>query len=638
MCGLAGIVLADPEGRVERSLLEAMAASLAHRGPDGEGIWVGPGVGLAARRLAIIDLPGGSQPLRNEDGSLVCVYNGEIYNFASLRAELEQGGHHFRSRTDGEVLCHLYEEEGEAMLPRLRGMFAFALWDARRRRLLLARDRFGVKPLYWARLPGGLAFASELKALLTLPWVSRDLDLVSLSDYLTYLYVPSPRTIFASARKLEPGGRLAFERGDLFLERWWQAPAPGGSSGLSLEEAAAELRTRLREAVRAHLVADRPVGAFLSGGLDSSTVVALMAEASSAPVQTFTVGFEGAGAYDERPAAREVAERFGCEHREAVLAPQDALELLPECVGQLDEPLGDATALASYALARVAARELPVVLTGVGGDELFAGYRRYQAERLAPAARLLSAPLAGRLASALAERLPASGRSRTEDAVRLARKFLASAGDSLERRYLSWNIAFTAAEKHALLAAGDGTDSLAWGEAFFSALPAGPFVTRAQLVDLQTYLPHDPLTLTDTTTMAWGLEARVPLCDHVLADWALSIPADLHVRGLRGKALLRRAVAPLLPPGILQRGKRGFSLPTDVWLRGALADDVSRLLHPSRLQPAGLFEPAPVAKLLAEHASGRRDRSQHLWALLVFQVWYRLLLQGSEPVRLAEVA
>jgi asparagine synthase (glutamine-hydrolysing) len=568
---------------------------------------------------------------------VVCVYNGEIYNFAELRRDLQGRGHRFRSLTDGEVLCHLYEEEGDQMLPRLRGMFAFALWDAPRGRLLLARDRFGIKPLYHARVPGGLAFASELKALASLPGVSADLDPVALSDYLTYLYVPAPRSILAGVGKLEPASLLTFEGGSWDTARWWEPPVPGRGPQLGLEEAAEELRGRLRETVRAHLVADVPVGAFLSGGLDSSAVVALMAEASSRPVQTFTVGFEDAGAYDERAAAREVAVRFGCLHEEIMLTPDHVTELLPACVWHLDEPLGDATAMASYLLARETRRDVTVVLTGVGGDEVFAGYRRYQAERLVRAARLLPGPVLRRLAPAVAARLPASGRSRAEDLVRLARKFLADVDAPLERRYLSWNAAFTGPEKAALLGTADGADSLAWAEGLFGSQADAPFQVRAQALDLRTYLPHDPLALTDTTTMAWGLEARVPLCDHVLAEWALGLPAGLHSRGLRGKVLLRRALADILPPATRHRAKRGFSVPTDLWLRGPLAGEVGRLLAPQRLEPAGLFRPAAVADLLAAHRSGRHDFSQHLWALLVFQVWYRLFAERSAPERLEEV-
>jgi asparagine synthase (glutamine-hydrolysing) len=636
MCGIAGIVLADPGGRVDPDLLEGMAEAIAHRGPDGQAIWTAPGVGLASRRLAIIDPPGGDQPLFNEDGSVTCVYNGEIYNFRELRRDLEARGHRFASRTDGEVLCHLYEEHGEAMLPRLRGMFAFAIWDARRRRLLLARDRFGIKPLYHARVPGGLAFASELKALATLPGVSRDLDPVALSDYLTYLYVPAPRSILAGAGKLPPGSLLRFRGGRWETATWWEPPPPGQGAPLPPQEAAGELLRRLRETVRAHLVADVPVGAFLSGGLDSSTVVALMAEASSSPVRTFTVGFEGAGAYDERPAAREVARRFGCHHHEAALAPEDVARLLPACVWHLDEPLGDATALASYVLAERARQDVTVVLTGVGGDEVFGGYRRYRAEPLVRAIRYIPSPMTSRLAPAAAAHLPASGRSRAQDLVRLARKLLAEPDAPLERRYLAWNAAFTAAEKSTLLASADGRDSLAWAEGMFP--PAGsPFAARAQVADLRTYLPHDPLALTDGTTMAWGLEARVPLCDHLLAEWALGLPTGLHIRGLRGKLLLRRAVASSLPPPTLRRAKRGFSVPTDLWLRGPLDGEVARLLAPENLRPEGLFSPSAVADLLAAHRSGRRDFSQHLWALLVFQVWHRLFAEGSTPERLQEV-
>ncbi|RDI76254.1 asparagine synthase (glutamine-hydrolyzing) [Gaiella occulta] len=626
MCGLAGVVLADREGRVERAWLEAMAAALAHRGPDGEAIWVAPGVGLASRRLAVIDPAGGGQPLANEDGSIVCVYNGEIYNFAGLRAELERAGHRFRSRTDGEVLCHLYEAEGDAMLARLRGMFAFALWDAQRGRLLLARDRFGVKPLYHARIPGGLAFASELKALQRLPGLGRDLDPVALSDYLTYLYVPAPRTILAAASKLEPGSLLGFQHGRLEQTRWWQPPPPGEGAPLTLEEAAAELRERLRETVRAHMVADVPVGAFLSGGLDSSTIVALMAEASPHPVKTFTVGFHNAGSYDERAAAKTVANHFDCHHHETI-ADRSLLAQLPSLVAAFDEPFADSSALPTYLVSSLAARELPVVLSGDGGDELFCGYDWYRYHQLLRPAGLLPPALLAPLAAWAAAGLPPVGRA--TGAAGRARRLLADAALDPLARYSRRISCLGEQARAALLAdpvAGSGA-AAAW----YAFLPdgAGP-VERMACADLALGLADDMLTKVDRASMAHGLEVRVPMLDPALAAFAWALPTSLKLRRLTGKRVLRHAVRDILPPGVLQRRKRGFGVPIGRWLREDPAG-WSVLLAGSQAAADGYLRPAAVKALAERHLAGRAELGHQLWALLVFEVWYRLHAEGGEP-------
>jgi asparagine synthase (glutamine-hydrolysing) len=626
MCGIAGIALTDLEGRVDRGLLEAMAGAIAHRGPDGEGFLAGPGVGLASRRLAVIDPEGGAQPLTNEDGRVACVYNGEIYNFAELRSGLEERGHRFRSRTDGEILCHLYEEEGEGMLPLLRGMFAFALWDARRGRLLLARDRFGIKPLYWARVPGGLAFASELKALLRLPGVSRDLDPVALSDYLTYLYVPAPRTILAGASKLPPGTRLTFQGGREEVAPWWEPPPPGRGESLPPEEAARELLARLRETVRAHLVADVPVGAFLSGGLDSSTVVALMAEASPSPVRTFTVGFEGAGAYDERPAARAVARRFGCLHHETVLTPGRAMELLPGLVRTFGEPFADSSAIPTYIVSELAARELPVVLSGDGGDELLCGYDWYRYHQLLRPVSLVPGRVRQALGRAAAAGLPELGRVVGGPA--RARRLAADAGLDPRGRYLRRITCFGEPVLARLLAArAEGSGVAA---RWYASLPepAGP-IERMAYADLRLGLPEDMLTKVDRASMAHGLEVRVPFLDPELAAFVWALPTRLKLRGVGTKWLLRRALEGILPPSTLTRRKQGFGVPIGRWLREDSASWRPLLLG-SRAVAEGYLRAAPVETIVERHLSARQELGHQVWALLVLEVWFRGRTEGGE--------
>lgn len=625
MCGIVGIVRADPQAYVDRERLEAMAASLAHRGPDGVGVFTAPGIGLASRRLAIIDPAGGGQPLQNEDGSLVAVYNGEIYNFRELRTSLERKGHRFRSDTDGEVLCHLYEEEGERMLSRLRGMFAFALWDARAHRLVLARDRFGVKPLYYAPLPGGLAFASELKALLTLPELSRDLDPVALADYLTYLYIPAPSTIFAGARKLGAGACLAYGDGRADVGTWWEPPPPGTGTEALPADAPAELLERLRETVRAHLVADVPVGAFLSGGLDSSTVVALMAEVSPHPVRTFTVGFEEAGVYDERAAARLVARRFGCEHTEVVAAASVG-PWLPRLAGTFDEPFADSSAIPTFLVSEAASRKLPVVLSGDGGDELLCGYEWYRYHQLLRSARTLPRPLRAALARRAAARLPENGRA--VGAWARACRLVADAALEPRDRYLRRITCFGDGQRERVVPwAAHGSGIAA---AFYDGPDGttGP-VERMAYADLRLGLPDDMLTKVDRTSMAHGLEVRVPLLDHELAGFLWSLPTSQKLRRLETKRLLRTAVRSILPVETLAKRKQGFGVPVGTWLRND-PGSWRPLLERSRASAEGYLRGGVALELADRHLAGAADLGHQLWALLVFEVWWRLRTEGGE--------
>ncbi len=607
MCGICGIASragADP------ARLAAMSATLVHRGPDSDGTHVDGTVGLAARRLSIIDLETGDQPVTNEDGSVVVVQNGELYDYRALRRELEAQGHAFRTSGDTEVLAHLYEQHGDAFAARLRGMFAVAIWDARRSRLVLARDRFGIKPLYYRESPGCLEFASELRAL-----PRGEIDLDALEAFLAFNSVPAPLTIFRDARKLPPGHLLVWEDGETRLERYAR-PAPSTADALRDEPdavLAAELRDRLRESVRAHLVADVPVGVLLSGGVDSALLAALASEASHEPVRTFTIGFRERS-FDETADARRVADRYGTRHRELVLEPDAAL-LLPALADAFDEPFADSSALPTYLVSELAARDVKVALSGEGGDELFGGYHTYAADLLAERA----GPLA-RVARPLVERLPVST-SRTSLEYRAKRFVRAAHLPPLERHH-GWKEIFSADAREALTGRRSAFDPVDLLRARFAETEGAELLARLQDVDLGTYLVDDLLVKTDRASMAHSLEARVPFLDTAVSDLALALPTGAKVRGFSKKRLLRRAAAPLLPSEVVRGRKRGFSIPASAWLRGELEPFARDVLSADALRRQGYFQPAAVAKVLDDHVAGREDLSRQLWGLLAFTLWH----------------
>src|SRR3954449_708957 len=596
-----------------------MSAALAHRGPDASGEAAYGPVALAARRLAIIDLEHGDQPIATETGAVTVVQNGEIYNHAELRTRLLERGHRFATRCDTEVIGHLYEEHGLDCLPMLRGMFAVALWDARSRKLVLARDRFGIKPLFHATLAGGaLGFASELSALARAPGFSRELDAEALDAYLTYNSIPGPLTVYSAARKLLAGHWLTWEAdsGEVRIGRWCR-PAPAPADELRREPAvvlAEELRRRLRDSVRAHLVSDVPVGVLLSGGIDSSALTALAAEESGQTVQTFSIGFEERS-FSELEQARVVAERCATEHHELVVRP-DAATLLPEMVAASDEPLGDSSALPTYLVSRLAASHVKVVLSGEGGDELFGGYETYAADLLA--ARL------GRWVRGLApvvERLPSSNRRVPLD-YKLKRFVRVAHLPALEAHH-GFKEIFGAAERRALLRGGavetpDPVDAI---RRRYAETTGAETLARLQDVDLGTYLVDDLLVKTDRMSMAHSLEARVPFLDAHVAELALTLPTDLKVRGLAKKRLLRQAVAPLLPPQVARGRKRGFSIPAAAWLRGPLVPFARDALSPARLRRQGVLDPDTVDATLRRHVDGRADLSRQLWGLICLSLW-----------------
>jgi asparagine synthase (glutamine-hydrolysing) len=616
MCGICGLVAGERDRAPDREAVARMSGRLVHRGPDDDGLFCEGPVALAARRLSIIDLAGGHQPIANEDGSAVVVQNGEIYNYRELKRELERAGHRFATDCDTEVLVHGYEEWGEAFVERLRGMFAIALWDKQRRRLLLARDRFGIKPLYYGEAGGGLTFASELKAMLGQPGFSREIDPRAVAAYLAFNSIPAPLTIFKGARKLPPGHLLTWEGGEVALRRYARpGPPPAGEvRGGSAEELAAELREVLDDSVRAHLVADVPVGVLLSGGVDSGGLAALASRHAGEPLRTFSIGFEEEG-FNELSRARLVAERYGTDHHELVLRP-DAVELLPKLVEAFDEPFGDSSALPTYLVSELAVGEVKVALSGEGGDELFGGYYTYVADLLARRVGRLAA-----LARPLAEALP----SRTDrvgfdyKAKRFAR---AAALPPLERHH-GWKEIFSAGARADLAGPGASTwDPLDLYRERYAETAAAEPLARMQDVDLGIYMADDLLVKTDRLSMAHSLELRVPFLDPKVADFAFSLPTELKVRGFAKKRLLRKALEPLLPREIVHGRKQGFSIPIAAWLRGPLEPFAREVLAPGAVERQGLLDPAAVTPILDRHCAGQEDLSRQIWGLMALTLWF----------------
>jgi asparagine synthase (glutamine-hydrolysing) len=620
MCGICGYL--SREGPARADVVRAMAGTLAHRGPDGTGFHVDEAVALGHRRLSIIDVTdAASEPMTNEDGSLWLVFNGEIYNFREIRRGLE-GRHRFRSRSDGEVILHLYEQKGDDAVAELDGMFAFALWDAKRRRLLLGRDRAGKKPLFYHDGPHLFAFASEEKALLAHPGVPHERDPEALPLFLTYGYVPTPGTFYRGIRALPPGHLMAVtDAGAGPPRRYWRATFRSGSGGSGLTDAEAEERFRslLRSAVERRLVADVPLGAFLSGGLDSSTVVALMAEAALGRVKTFTIGFAGHTEYDERAHARVVAERFATEHTEFVVEPK-ALDLVDRLVWHHDGPFGDSSAAPTYLLSELTRTKVTVALNGDGGDEIFAGYLRLYGGALSERLPRWAFRAAARLIGLLPE--PAD----RKHPLRFAKRFAEAGALPLLGRYLRWNAYFTADLPSLLkpeLAASVDSERLL--ESFRESYEAGEGSTLARLlqVNFETYLLDDLLVKMDRMSMAHGLEARSPFLDTAVVEFGASLPDRLRMRFGKGKVLLRRAMKGILPDSILKRGKMGFGAPLGAWFRSDLDGFVRERLLDAASPIYEYLRPEPVADLLKRHGTATADLSAQIWALLTLESWLR---------------
>jgi asparagine synthase (glutamine-hydrolysing) len=624
VCGIAGIAMAAG-APVDEALLRRMTASLVHRGPDGDGLWIAPGIGLGHRRLRIIDLSdAGRQPMGNETGEVQVTFNGEIYNFQQLRPPLESSGHRFRSATDTEVMVHLYEELGPAMVGRLRGMFAFGLWDARARRLLLVRDRVGIKPLYYAVIPGGLAFASELKALLLMPQVDRALHEESLAYYLAFGYLPEELTPYRGIHKLRAGHTLSFEP-DLGrpprIERYWTLDdfVASPAAWPSLSHCVEAVREKLGEAVRLRMISDAPLGAFLSGGVDSSIVVSAMAAASRDPIRTFTIGFHEQEA-DERRYARAVVERYHTLHQEQVVT-LDGLSALQLLAPQLDEPLADNSVVPTYYVCKMAREQVVVALSGDGGDEGFAGYTRYS--RMAASSGLDRVPRALRAVALgpLERAWPQSARGKG---------WLQRARQDYVGRYLDMCAVFPAGEWRALLApplqrALAGVDPYDRYRAIVRDVPGEP-LERLMRLDIRTYLPEDILQKVDKASMLVSLEARVPLLDHELLQLSFTMPLSLKMHDGARKAVLRGAGRGLAPDEVLTSRKQGFVMPLRRWFRGELVGQFEQTVLAPESPCAGLVDQAAARRLLEDHRNGGRDFGRRLWSLLMLGEWARRYL------------
>jgi len=634
MCGIHGLIHFDGKP-VEPRLLSAMGELTRHRGPDDEGLHVDGACGIAMRRLSIIDLSGGHQPLSNADDSIWLVCNGEIYNYRELRTELQAKGYRFKTGSDSEVLLALYEVEGDEFVQRLNGMFAFALWDARQRRLLIGRDRLGIKPLYVVQDSQRMAFSTEAKALLSLPGVSTELERGAVADYLHLGYVAAPHCLFKGLRKLPPATLLAVEGGQVREWRYWRI-----SDRIDRETSEAQwverARAQMERSVAMQMVSDVPIGAFLSGGVDSSAVVGYMARHSNQPIRTYAIGFEGGEAealYNELPYARRVARLFGTQHREIVVKP-DVVSLLPRLLWHLDEPIADTAFITTYLVSEFARQDVKVILSGVGGDELFGGYRRYLGGHYAQ--RFQAMPdWARRAASMAARRLPADRHSKLLNVMRLAKGFVASAEMDADERYRSYLQVIGRDTVAALLidAPPSGGDLL--DKAFHGAGSADE-LNRLLAVDAETQLPDDLLLLTDKMSMAVSLECRVPLLDHELVEMAASMPAGIKVRGGRLKHIMKAALAPMLPDDILHRKKRGFGTPMGAWLKKELAPVLKALLSPEVVRARGLFNVATVESLMADHAASRTDGTDALLALMNLEIWSRVYLDRRDPADVAD--
>ena len=640
MCGIAGFSdstprPAWPQGASSqadaRQTVDAMCAAIRHRGPDDQGVFVESGVALGMRRLSIIDLATGHQPIHNEDKTVWVVFNGEIYNYAELRKELEDRGHRFYTASDTETIVHAYEEWGEGAFIRLRGMFGIALWDAKYRLLLLARDRVGIKPLHYRVHAGRLFFGSEIKSILAASPDTPRIDVAALDHYLSFLYTPRDATIFDGIEKLPPGHLLRWQNGRAEVRQYWQLPVDVRSD-VSEDDAAEQLRNVLQDAVRSHLMSEVPLGAFLSGGVDSSLVVGLMARASSRAVSTFSIGFEDAR-YNELDHAAVVARHFGTDHHEFIVRP-DALSILDRLIGHFDEPFADSSAIPTWYVSELASRHVTVVLSGDGGDELFGGYDRYFPHPNIAAFDRWAPPGSRAVASRMWPLLPHGTKGKN---------FLRTVARDERGRYLDQIGYFQRDQKRALMT-GDVRRALQQLDAearlgrHFDRLGSLPWHGQMMHFDFETYLPEDILTKVDRMSMAHSIESRVPLLDNEVVEFAARLPAALKIRHGRRKHVLKEAVAALLPASILDRPKRGFEVPLGVWFRGGLKELFADVLLSGRARERGYFEPRFIAQLVDEHVSGRREHTLRLWSLLVFELWHRQYLDSPPQSTFARVA
>src|SRR5215207_8310652 len=623
MCGIVGMVNLD--GRAaDAALLARMNQAIFHRGPDEDGVYLKEHVGLAMRRLAIIDLKGGQQPIADERGAAWIVYNGEVYNYREVKQGLEARGHRFHTDCDTEVVLHAYLEYGADAPKHLLGMFAFAIWDERKQELFLARDRVGKKPLLYAKTRDSFVFGSEFTALLKHPSVSREINRAALDDYLSFMCVPAPHTAYRDIRKLEPGHSLTLgAAGEVRTRRYWE-PDFSKKIKVSEEEAGERALELLREAVRVRLMSEVPLGAFLSGGIDSSAVVALMAEESSTPVKTFSIGFEEQD-FSELHHARRVAERVGAEHHEFIVRP-DAMEVLPTLIEHYGEPYADSSAIPTYYVSRETRRHVTVALNGDGGDECFAGYERYAAMRLSERYRRLPGVLREGVIRQAVELLPIS--ELRPSRARRVRRFLRAASLPPVERYLQW-VSITQRDTKDELYTDEfkeevgNRDAGAWLRPWFARANGAGVVDATLLADTMTYLPHDLLVKVDIASMANSLEARSPFLDHHVIEFAASLPENLKLRGLTTKYILKKTLRKLLPSENLTRSKMGFGVPIGHWFRGRMQPFLRENLLSGRAAGRGLFRPAAVRQMVELHTRGERDYTHQLWTLLMLELWFQ---------------
>lgn len=628
MCGICGVVYCDRDQQVEQRLLKNMCDTIIHRGPDDEGFYVHNHVGLGMRRLSIIDLSTGKQPISNENGKIWIVFNGEIYNHKEIRAELEARGHQFKTQTDTEAIVHAYEEFGEKCVQKLNGMFAFAIWDELKNQMFLARDRVGIKPLYYFFDKQRLIFGSELKSILQAGEIPRRIDLQALDNFLTLEYIPAPLSIFQDIRKLAPGHTLTFKNNDIWIRNYWDVELK--TNGTEPGEIKKNLRELLQDATKLRLMSDVPLGAFLSGGIDSSTIVALMAQVMDQPVKTFSIGFEDS-TYNELEYARLIAKTFKTDHHEFIIKP-DAVELSDTLLKFLDEPFGDFSIFPTYLVSKMAREYVTVVLSGDGGDELFAGYDPYIADKIAKRYySRLPRGLRNGVISKMVDMIPPS--SKKKGLINRAKRFVEGMKLPEDLHHTRWMIFLQEAEKELLynreMKSGIlEKDSYKFIRNYFSNVSynGADEINKQMYVDLKTYLVDDILVKVDRMSMATSLEARVPFLDYRFVELAATIPGGYKLQGKKTKVILKQAMEDLLPHEILYRGKEGFSIPIKNWLKKELKPLMMDTLAPDKIKREGFFNSQYIEKLVDEHVKGAENHSHRLWALIIFGRWYDLYM------------
>lgn len=630
MCGICGKFNFASSKPVEPDLLRKMCNLMEYRGPDDEGYYISGPVGLGMRRLSIIDVAGGHQPIHNEDKSIWVVCNGEIYNFPELRAKLIQKGHKFKTKTDIETVVHLYEDYGVNCIEHLRGMFGLAVWDGKKQRLLLARDRIGKKPLFYSEVNGSLIFGSALKSVLQNPEVKREINMEALHHYLTYQYVPEPATIFTQVQKLPPAHYLVCERSGMKVERYWDLKF-GPKINITETEAAERVRELVEEATKIRLISEVPLGAFLSGGVDSTIVVGLMSQLMDKPVKTFSIGFEEAS-YNELDYARIAAKRFSTEHQEFIVKP-NAIEVLPDLVWHFEEPMADSSGIPTFYVSKMTRQYVTVALNGDGGDESFAGYERYLAFFLSNYYKLIPSALREKIILPLVEKLPESAHRRSFS--RRLKRFAKAISLPDEERYARWMTIFDNELKDFIYSDEmkqkvGKKDSIDYLKAAFKQADSSDFLDRLQYVDIVTYLPGALTVKMDRMSMANSLEGRSPLLDHKVMEFAATLPAEMKLKGKTSKYILKKAMADILPQEILTRGKQGFGVPLGAWFRGELKDLTYQMLLEPRTKSRGYFNPDNIRSMLDEHQSGLTDHSHRIWTLLVLELWHRTFIDRTE--------